>query len=136
MAFRLRFGHDEESANNMGETITLDIQLRAFVRREKKNRWIATCPKIDVVTQGVSAEDAKRQLDDAVHGWFEDCLERGTLDAALIECGFRRTPHEEAEASDERILMTREREEDVRGSEFDIHVVIPAYQAAALTASV
>lgn len=71
----------------MGETIKLDVQLRAFVRRETRNRWIAVCPKIDVVTQGKSADDAKRCLDEAVQLWFEDCIERGTLQQALRECG-------------------------------------------------
>jgi predicted RNase H-like HicB family nuclease len=131
----VRSASRQERTDNMTEIITLDIQLRAFLRREKRNRWIATCPKIDVVTQGVSAEDAKRQLDDAVHGWFEDCLQRGTLDAALIECGFRRVAREEAEALPERVVITLEQEHDVRGDEFEIHVVIPAYQAAVLMAS-
>jgi predicted RNase H-like HicB family nuclease len=73
----------------MGELIKLDIQLRAFVRRETRNRWIAVCPKIDVTTQGISEDDAKRCLDEAVQLWFEDCLERGTLDRAMRECGFK-----------------------------------------------
>lgn len=119
----------------MGETIKLDIQLRAFVRRETRNLWIAVCPKIDVVTQGTSAFDAKRCLNEAVQLWFEDCVERGTLQQALRECGFRTAPREEAETSPERILVTRETEPDVLGDSFDIHVTIPAYQAAALMAS-
>lgn len=72
----------------MTDSIELDFQLRAFVRRETRNRWIALCPQLDVVTQGTSADEAKRQLDDAVHGWFENCIERGTLEQALRECGF------------------------------------------------
>jgi predicted RNase H-like HicB family nuclease len=118
----------------MGESINLDVQLRAFVRRETRNRWIAICPKLDVVTQGISAGDAKRQLDDAVQGWFEDCIERGTLEQALRECGFRTASREEAEASDERVMLSGEHERDVRGDQFSVHVTIPAYQAAALMA--
>ena len=118
----------------MSESINLEVQLRAFVRRETRNRWIAICPKLDVVTQGTSADDAKRQLDDAVQGWFEDCIERGTLEQALRECGFRTATHEEAEISDERVVLIREHEPDVRGDQFSVHVTIPAYQAAALMA--
>jgi predicted RNase H-like HicB family nuclease len=120
----------------MGEIIKLDIQLRAFVRSETRKRWIAVCPKLDVVTQGTSAEDAKRCLDEAVQLWFEDCIERGTLQQALRECCFRTATREEAEATPERILVSREPDHDVLGDLFDIRVTIPAYQAAALMASV
>jgi len=119
----------------MVETIKLEIQLRAFVRRERRDRWIAVCPKLDVVTQGTSAAEAKRLLDEAVQLWFEDCIERGTLQQALRECSFRPATREEAETSPERILVTREEEPDVLGDPFPIHVTIPAYQAAALMAN-
>jgi predicted RNase H-like HicB family nuclease len=119
----------------MGEMIKLDVQLRAFVRRDTRTRWIAVCPHLDVVTQGTSADDAKRQLDEAVHAWFDDCIERGTLDQALRECGFRPATREEVEGSDERVLVNRESEADVLGDAFAVHVTIPAYQAAAIMAS-
>ena len=60
----------------MGETIKLEVQLRAFIRRDTRTRWIAVCPHLDVVTQGTSAAEAKRELDEAVHAWFDDCIER------------------------------------------------------------
>lgn len=119
----------------MGETINLEIQLRAFVRRDARKRWIAVCPQIDVVTQGTSAEDAKRCLDEAVELWFEDCIERGTLERALRECGFHTATREDARLARERILMTRETEPDVLGDSFSVNVTIPAYQAAALMAN-
>jgi predicted RNase H-like HicB family nuclease len=118
-----------------GETIKLDIRLRAFVRRETAKRWIAVCPKLDVVTQGTSREDAKRCLDEAVQLWFEDCIERGTLEQALRECGFRTATREEAEVQEEHILLTRDDEPDVLGDPFSIHVTVPAYQADALMAN-
>lgn len=119
----------------MSETIKLEIHLRAFVRRETKKRWIAVCPHIDVVSQGQSANDAKRCLDEAVQLWFEDCIERGTLDEALRECGFRPATREEAETAPEHIVVTREEEPDILGDSFDISVTIPAYQAAVLMAN-
>src|SRR5262245_48703204 len=119
----------------MGETIKLDIRLRAFVRRETGKRWIAVCPKIDVVTQGTSEDDAKRCLDEAIQLWFEDCIERGTLEQALRECGFRTVTREEADTAEERVFLTHDEEPDVLGDPFSVHVTIPAYQAAALMAS-
>ena len=119
----------------MGEMIKLDIQLRAFVRRETRKRWVAVCPKINVASQGTSQDEAKRCLSEAIEAWFEDCIERGTLEEALRECGFRTATREEAETSPEHILMTRKEEPDVLGELFSVHVTIPAYQAAALLAS-
>src|ERR1019366_7103950 len=107
----------------MGEIIKLDIQLRAFVRSETRKRWIAVCPKLDVVTQGTSAEDAKRCLDEAVQLWFEDCIERGTLQQALRECCFRTATREEAEATPERILLTGEADPEVFAVLF--HIAVP-----------
>lgn len=121
----------------MRQKITLDIQLQAYLRQETRKRWIAVCPKLDVATQGTSADDAKRCLDEAVQLWFEDCLERGTLQQALRECGFQTVTREEAEAASNRILLTREPESepDILGDSFSVHVTIPAYQAAAIMAS-
>ena len=110
----------------MGEMIKLDVQLRAFVRRETAKRWVAVCPKIN----------AKRCLNEAVELWFEDCIERGTLEEALRECGFRTATREEAETFPEHIVLTRDEEPDVLGELFSVHVTIPAYQAAALLATV
>ena len=119
----------------MGETIDLTVRLLAFVRRVTPRLWVATCPKIDVVSQGKSAKDAKRCLDEAVQLWFEDCLERGTLDDALRECGFRHASREEVETAQEGILVTRKSEPDILGESFPIEVTIPAYQAAAIMAN-
>lgn len=84
------------------------VHLRAFVRRDTRTRWIAACPRLDIVTQGTSGEDARRQLDDAVRAWFESCVDRGTLNKALRECRLRRM------------------ELDSRGEPFSIDVTMPA----------
>ena len=110
----------------MGETISLEVNLRAYVRRDTKRRWIAVCPMIGVASQSTSAEAAKSCLQEAVELWFESCIERGVLDQALREANFRPLPHDvgiRRVADDE--------EEDVRGDDFSIHLTIPAYQASA-----
>ena len=118
----------------MSDSIELDVQLRAFARRERRNRWIAICPKLDVVTQGSSAKDAKRQLDDAVRAWFEDCIDRGTLEQALRECGFRVALGEKVEALDDGVSPPRKQQHDFLGEELWVHVRIPAYQGAPMIA--
>ena len=117
----------------MGETITLDVKLRAFVRKEKKNRWLAVCPSIGVASQGADREDAMRSLREAVELWFESCIERGVLDQAMRETSFRPlSAGDTAPPGSEQVLMNRviEEEDDVLGDLFPITVEIPAYQAA------
>jgi len=110
----------------MNERITLDVELRAFVRRDTEERWIAVCPSIGVASQGKSTDDAKRCLDEAVQLWFESCIERGTLERALQESNFR--PLHIAEAEQEH----GDRDGDaLLGEPFTVHVEIPAYQATA-----
>jgi len=69
----------------MTETISVEVNLRAYVRRETARRWIAACPMVGVVSQGRTASDARRCLQEAVELWFESCIERGVLDQALRE---------------------------------------------------
>lgn len=120
----------------MGETVTLNIKLKAFVRRETKARWVAVCPRLDVASQGRTEEDAKRSLWEAVHLWFESCIERGVLDQAMRELNFRPMSPDELPAASEHVLVNRrtvpdEEDDDVRGGLFRIDIEIPAYQAAA-----
>ncbi len=118
----------------MRETINLEVNLRAFVRRESKKRFIAVCPKLGVVSQGATEDAAKRAVEEAVELWFESCLERGVLDQALREVNFKPLPAgEEPPDGVEHVFVTvtSTEEEDVLGSDFNIHVSIPAYQAAA-----
>lgn len=117
----------------MGETITLSVTLRAFVRRDTRSRWIAICPRLGVASQGPDEGAAKHSLDEAVQLWFESCIERGVLDQALKEASFfpllaGQIPTEGAE----RVSVGRrvESDADILGEEFSIVAAIPAYQAA------
>lgn len=110
----------------MNETITLDVELRAFVRPDTAERWIAVCPSIDIASQGVSAEDAKRCLNEAVQLWFESCIERGTLERALQESHFRALQDVEI-GRQETAYST----DDLLGEAFVVRVTIPAYRATA-----
>jgi predicted RNase H-like HicB family nuclease len=120
----------------MSETITLDIKLRAFIRKEKRNRWVAICPTIGVASQGVGRDDAMRSLKEAVELWFESCLERGVLDQAMREANFRPlASHEPVPKGSESVVVNQrpdEEDDDVLGDPFPIQITIPAYQAAAL----
>jgi predicted RNase H-like HicB family nuclease len=111
----------------MTETISLDVRLQAFVRRDTARRWIASCPLIGVTTQGATEADARECLQEAVELWFESCIERGVLEQALREANFRPSsakPNEHA--------RVRRRRSQVVGEPFIVHLTIPGYEAAPL----
>lgn len=46
------------------------LQLTAIIERED-DWFVATCPEVDVVSQGKTIEDARSNLLEAVEGFFE-----------------------------------------------------------------
>ena len=46
------------------------VQFTAIIEREGEG-YVATCPEIDVVSQGYTVEEARRNLLEAVEGFFE-----------------------------------------------------------------
>jgi hypothetical protein len=111
----------------MTETIALDVHLRGYVRRDTPARWLSACPMVGVASQGSTAEEARNCLRSAVELWFESCVERGVLDQALREANFRPAGSVEmgsASGGDETL-----------GEPFELHLSIPAYEAALLGAT-
>jgi predicted RNase H-like HicB family nuclease len=53
--------------------------------------FVAFSPALDLATCGRTYDEAYRNLREAVELFFEECLARGTLDAALESCGWRKT---------------------------------------------
>ena len=123
----------------MPEPIKLEVNLRAYVRRETKRRWSAICPMLGVASQGVTKETAKSALQEAVELWFESCVERGVLDQALREAIFRPLAADQALPDDvARVRAKRLRsgdDESVLGADFAIQLSIPAYQASTFLAA-
>ncbi|MEZ4527374.1 MAG: hypothetical protein R2941_15755 [Desulfobacterales bacterium] len=65
----------------------LDVRLPAKI--QKKEKWYtASCPALDVISQGETAFQARQNLCEALTLFFTSCLERNTLDAVLRQCGF------------------------------------------------
>lgn len=121
------------SLKNWADAIEISVKLRCFVRKLSGRRWSAGCPSLNVYSQGNSKEDAKRCLREAIELWFESCLERGTLDEALRESGFRLADWSEpAGATREKITVAAD--EEILGDSFSVDIMIPAYQASLLTA--
>ena len=116
----------------MTESIALEVHLQAFVRPETTRRWIAACPMVGVVSQGTSDEDARRCLQEAVELWFESCVERGVLDRALREANFLPSPGHRPDKAPAAQMIRAKRTAGVLGEPFEIHLTIPAYEAATL----
>lgn len=68
--------------------VQFSIHLPAVI--SKKEKWFtASCPILDVVSQGPTVEKAKANLAEALSLFLISCHERGILDAVLKNCGFK-----------------------------------------------
>ncbi len=67
----------------------IGIVIRLPVNITKKEEWvIATCPALDVNTQGRSCAEARKNMEEALSLFLESCLERGVLNEVLRGAGF------------------------------------------------
>lgn len=67
----------------------IKITFQLPMQMVKKEQWyVASCSALDVHSQGDSQEHAKTNLIEALTLFLSSCLERGTLEAILKECGF------------------------------------------------
>jgi predicted RNase H-like HicB family nuclease len=67
----------------------MGLSIKLAIKISKKGEWfIASCSSLDVITQGETQEQARRNITEALYLFFRSCIERGTLDAVLKQCGF------------------------------------------------
>ena len=65
------------------------MQLRTTIEIWRKGSWfIAKCPELDFVSQGETAEEAKRNLLEVIQIQLKEMAALGTLDDYLLECGY------------------------------------------------
>ena len=68
----------------------VEMRLELPFEISQEGKWyIATCPVLDVCSQGESLEQAKENLAEALTAFLVSCFERGTLDAVFKQCGFK-----------------------------------------------
>lgn len=68
--------------------VTFKVTVPVSVKK-KGNLWISSCPCLDVISQGLTEEEAKKNIEDALQLFLISCYERSTLDEALKQCGFK-----------------------------------------------
>ena len=71
-----------------GSVVSYRVRLESKVRKEGSD-WLTWCLPLDVMTQASTRKKALKALEEAVQLWFESCIERGVLNDALHEAGFR-----------------------------------------------
>ncbi len=61
-------------------TKTAAAELHLSVKLQKRKRWgVASCPELDVWSQGDDEEEARRMIAEAVRIFIEECARMGTL---------------------------------------------------------
>lgn len=118
----------------MNEVLVL-LRVRGVLRQDD-DMYVAGFPRLDIYSQGETAEEAKANAEEALRLWTESCLDRGTLGAALVELGWHRHPEGAVpvdSGAKERIAVLHL--EDELGEPWDGQIEIPAYQAAEFMAA-
>jgi len=69
------------------------FKMRVPVRIFKdESAYVAHCPIFDVVSQGKSESEARKNITEALSLFIETCYSNGTLATVLKQCGFKRGP--------------------------------------------
>jgi len=69
--------------------ISLSFEAHLPAKFQKKGTtYIGNCHILDVVTQGETLDQAKKNLAEAIELFLITCYEMGTLDDVLKDCGF------------------------------------------------
>lgn len=65
------------------------MKLEIFIEVWKKGQWfLARAPELDFISQGKTAEEARKNLIEVISIQFEEMRNMGTLDEYLFEYGF------------------------------------------------
>ncbi len=67
----------------------LEIKIPIQIIKEDKI-FVAYTPALDLCTQGDTYEETEKMLAEIIHIFFEECIERGTIEQVLTECGWTR----------------------------------------------
>jgi predicted RNase H-like HicB family nuclease len=77
------------AANLAKKATRVEFNLQLPFKITKRTKWfLASCPILDVHSQGDTQETAKKNLVEALSLFLVSCFERGTLDEVLKKCGF------------------------------------------------
>ena len=70
--------------------IIVQFMANLPIKFTKRKKWVlASCPILDVHSQGITEKKARDNLEEALSLFFISCFERGVLDSVLKQCGWR-----------------------------------------------
>jgi predicted RNase H-like HicB family nuclease len=70
----------------------IQINIKFPVKIEKKEKWyVSSCPVVDIYSQGNTEEEANSNIIEALTIFLTSCIEHGTLEAVLKDCGIKLT---------------------------------------------
>jgi len=64
------------------------MQLTGFVAKEG-DMWVSYCKELDISSCGDTEEKAQENILEAIQLFFDSCIERGVLDEALRNLGWK-----------------------------------------------
>jgi len=79
--------------------LTLPIKIK-----KEEGIFISCCPVLDIYSQGETEAESRKNIIEAIRLFITSCFERGTLDAALKECGFTITKKAHAIPKDHKFI--------------------------------
>lgn len=85
-------------------SITLSFQLPYRIRPDQ-GWYVASCPSLDVHSQGKSQKQAKDNLREALTLFLTSCIERGTLDQVLKDTQVARARRAPSRAKGRRHIL-------------------------------
>lgn len=73
----------------MSKKLRIRLTFTLPCKITKRKKWVlASCPILDVHSQGENENKAKKNLGEALSLFFISCIERGTINDVMKECGF------------------------------------------------
>jgi predicted RNase H-like HicB family nuclease len=85
--------------------VKFSFKLPMLIKQEGEWHY-AVCPALDVHSQGLTREEAKINLMEAVQLFIESCFQRRVLDDVLMDCGFETADDNTNDNGAEMLEMT------------------------------
>lgn len=75
-----------------------------LILTQRKNYVVASCPVLDVHSQGRTVEEAKQNLAEAIGLFILTAFENGTLQEVLADCGIRQNQLSLTDTDSEEVI--------------------------------
>ena len=87
----------------MGREQIISAYLSAYVFADGA-AYVAYCPELDISASGADEEDARQALSEVLSIYFDDTINRGTLEEDLLAHGWRKNKRGVAEPTTSSLL--------------------------------